>query len=185
MDEGGAIIKTTDGGKSWTSISNTTTSWLYSVTFTDPVNGYAVGQNGTIIKTTDAGLSWTPITVDTLDNFVSVRFIDKNTGYAVGGRSTNDVGVILKTVNAGATWISIYTRTRVVTSICFLNSTVGYATSYDAALNGTILKTIDGGTTWKTDAADLKGGYLSSLYFTCANNGYAVGSGGVMYKYGK
>jgi len=103
----------------------------------------------------------------------------------VGGIKNTDTGIILKTVDAGATWSTYTTETREVKSVCFVNATVGYASSFDAHLNGTILKTVDGGTTWKVDAQDLQGGYLTSQYFTGVNNGYAVGSGGVMFKYGE
>ena len=59
------ILKTTDGGTTWTQTINTgannTTAGttLRSVTFTDTNNGIAVGLLGSVYETSDAGNSWT------------------------------------------------------------------------------------------------------------------------------
>lgn len=49
----GIILKTTDAGSTWTSLSFGVT--LSSVYFTDVNTGYAVGGNGAIIKTSNGG----------------------------------------------------------------------------------------------------------------------------------
>lgn len=46
----GKIQTTTDGGKNWTAQTSGTPYQLNSVYFTDPLHGWAVGENGTIIK---------------------------------------------------------------------------------------------------------------------------------------
>lgn len=61
--QNGTILKTTDGGASWTSLSSGTGCDLTSIVFPDASTGYAAGGNlypypiGTILKTTDAGLN--------------------------------------------------------------------------------------------------------------------------------
>ena len=93
----GIIIRTTDGGKNWTSQLNGSYSILYSVYFTDQNNGWVVGSE--IINTTDGGENWTSQTSwGHLLN--SVYFTNRSTGWAVGYN-----GVILKTTNAGITFI--------------------------------------------------------------------------------
>jgi len=47
---GGTILKTLDGGITWSTLSIGTTNQLHSVTFADANNGFAVGENGTILK---------------------------------------------------------------------------------------------------------------------------------------
>ena len=57
----GTILKTIDGGTTWTTLSSGTTNDLNSVYFTDANTGYAVGDTGTILKTIDGGTTWTAI----------------------------------------------------------------------------------------------------------------------------
>jgi photosystem II stability/assembly factor-like uncharacterized protein len=54
---GGVLIsRTTDGGRNWTVQNPGTTARLYSVSFTDRRNGWAVGTGGTIVHTSDGGV---------------------------------------------------------------------------------------------------------------------------------
>jgi hypothetical protein len=53
VGEYGAIVRTTDGGSSWTIQVSGTTQTLWAVSFTDVNNGTAVGEGGTILRTTD------------------------------------------------------------------------------------------------------------------------------------
>jgi photosystem II stability/assembly factor-like uncharacterized protein len=60
--ERGFLIKTTDGGNNWNTLSNTgTLNWLYGMTFTDENNGFAVGLNETVIRTRNGGKTWEPV----------------------------------------------------------------------------------------------------------------------------
>jgi hypothetical protein len=52
----GIVIKTTNGGTTWTRLSTGTTNNLYSGFFTDLSTGYAVGFGGTILKTSNGGV---------------------------------------------------------------------------------------------------------------------------------
>jgi hypothetical protein len=93
---GGRILKTTDAGATWDTISCGTPYNLISVFFADQNTGYAVGISGTILKTTDAGATWTAQSSGTTNILHAVYFTSANTGWAVG-----DSGTILKTTNGG------------------------------------------------------------------------------------
>ena len=54
----GTIIKTTDGGVTWTWLPSGTENVLYSVFATDANTAYVVGTNGTILKTTNGGTNF-------------------------------------------------------------------------------------------------------------------------------
>ncbi len=54
---GGAILRTTNGGTTWTSQHNPGVS-ADGASFTDANNGTAVGSEGKIMKTTDGGTTW-------------------------------------------------------------------------------------------------------------------------------
>src|SRR5438309_799853 len=55
VGEHGTIVRTTDGGNSWTIQSSATTQTLWAVSFVDGNHGTAVGESGTIVATTDGG----------------------------------------------------------------------------------------------------------------------------------
>jgi len=92
----GTILRTTDGGASWTLQSSGTTNTLLGVSFTDADTGTAVGAGGTILRTTDGGASWTLQSSGTLNHLRGVSFADANTGTVVGAG-----GTILRTTTGG------------------------------------------------------------------------------------
>jgi photosystem II stability/assembly factor-like uncharacterized protein len=100
VGEYGTIVRTTDGGNSWTIQSSGTTQTLWAVSFTDSSNGTAVGEVGTILRTTDGGGHWMTQLSGTVLNLRAVSFTDGNSGTAVG-----EGGVILRTTNGGNTWV--------------------------------------------------------------------------------
>ncbi|NTW24845.1 MAG: T9SS type A sorting domain-containing protein [Lentimicrobium sp.] len=53
----GSILKTTDAGDHWTSLTSGVNSALTSIFFTDSITGYAAGRSGIILKTTNGGLA--------------------------------------------------------------------------------------------------------------------------------
>ncbi len=55
VGEYGTILRTTNGGSSWTSQTSGTTISLLGVSITDANTGTAVGQTGTILRTTTGG----------------------------------------------------------------------------------------------------------------------------------
>ena len=55
VGSGGTILRTTDGGVTWTKQSSGTTNDLWGVFFTDANTGTVVGSDGTILRTTAGG----------------------------------------------------------------------------------------------------------------------------------
>ena len=162
----GIILKTIDGGTTWTSYPGTVTYSLYSVYFPDANTGYASGDGGTILKTTDGGITWTAISTGAPGILFSIYFTDTNTGYAVG-----DGAIILKTIDGGATWVVVSSGTSTwLFSVFFPDKYTGYAVGDD----GKILKTTDGGTTWNV-LSQISNSFLNSVFFTDAQTGYVVG----------
>lgn len=53
----GCILKSTDGGITWTQQTSGTSLNLRTIDFVDSLVGYAAGSSGTILKTTNGGLS--------------------------------------------------------------------------------------------------------------------------------
>jgi hypothetical protein len=91
----GTILRTTNGGTTWTIQSSGTSNHLSGVSFTDVNNGTAVGTYGRILRTTNGGTTWT-LQNSTGFDLTAVSFTDANNGTAVG-----QMGSILRTTNGG------------------------------------------------------------------------------------
>lgn len=99
----GTIVKTTDGGLTWTSIYTTTTSAVQAVGGTSAQTVHAVLANGGVMKSTDGGTTWSTPVAGTVSSFMyAISFIDSDTGFIAGSQ-----GAISKTTNAGATWTAL------------------------------------------------------------------------------
>ena len=140
------ILKSTDGGLSWFSLTSGTTEHLTDIQFYDADIGYAVGYGGTILKTTDAGSSWTSLSSDILNDLKSVDFINAFTGYTVGDRK------IFKTTDGGLSWedksFPVPEHFHLNT-VEFVDANTGWI-GFGSVLThqGKIFKTTDGGNTW-------------------------------------
>src|SRR5450759_3462037 len=80
IGEEGTILKTIDGGLTWTSLNSGSSAALYGICFLDLNNGYVVGAGGTILKTTDGGDTWTS-SQETYSDLMGVQFPSLNIGY--------------------------------------------------------------------------------------------------------
>ncbi|HEX5001746.1 MAG TPA: YCF48-related protein [Bacteroidia bacterium] len=158
--------------QSWLPLSSGTTSNLLAVCFTDPLVGYAVGQNGTIIKTIDGGINWIAQSSGLNAELFDVCFVSTDTGYIVGRN-----GTILKTTDGGMLWGSISTGTNQDFTSVFSVGIDLFVTGY----NGTVLKSSDNGVTWATLNTGTSE-YLYDIYFSDSNTGYAVGYEGAIIK---
>src|SRR5208283_954319 len=78
VGDAGTILRTTNGGTSWTIQPSGTTNNLFGISFTGTSAGTAVGQYGAIFRTTNGGASWTPQTSGTTYDLYGVSFIDAN-----------------------------------------------------------------------------------------------------------
>ena len=141
------ILKTTNGGTSWTTINtdvgNPINYQLVGMYFSDANTGFAVGGNsqgnqGLILKTTNSGATWTPEYVAN-NYFGSIQFLNNTTGFIAGGSITNNTSTILKTNDGGSTWVVQPTSSSRQVGVSFPSFNAGYT----CGLNGTILKISD------------------------------------------
>ncbi|MBK6962635.1 MAG: T9SS type A sorting domain-containing protein [Bacteroidales bacterium] len=177
----GILLKTTDGGESWTSLNCNTAKPLNSLFFWDANTGYVVAAdpNGTqILKTHDGGSTWNSVYSNNGGGwYLSIHFADVNTGYVVGDFPEGSARIILKTTDGGASWNSIsYPANWGLTSCFFHDSLTGYAVGE----HGTILKTENGGNSWTYTEQGFFN--LHEVFFTSLTTGYIVGSGGTILK---
>jgi photosystem II stability/assembly factor-like uncharacterized protein len=181
----GTILRTIDGGATWTSQWPDTFYEFNGVSFTDANTGTVVGANylltngvppsgegvGRILRTTDGGATWT-LQVAGGQALFGVSFTDARTGTAVG-----DSGTILRTTDGGATWkVRSSGTTLPLRGVTFTDANTGTV----VGLNGTILRTTDGGATWIKQSSGLNNGSLVSVSFMDANTGVVVGDDTVL-----
>ncbi len=170
---GGKIVETRDRGMNWTVLPSGVDVALYGVKFVDENKGWIVGQDGLILATTDGGKTWAKqesnATFEDGDGSVKRAYLfnvdaaDADNAWAVGDRS-----VLTSTSDGGKTW-----RSRKVAMEGDLSGGQSLAAAdpilYDVKFTdkqngwivgefGKILRTKDGGETWKEQTKTLLDG---------------------------
>jgi len=173
----GTILKTLDGGASWTALDSGVILDLETVDFPhDVTTGYVVGDAGRILRTTGGGDVWNALPSGTTANLRGIYFLgDSGTGYVVG-----DSGTILKTTDGGNAWTPQVSGTNEkLESVQFpTDGSVGYI----VGRKGKILKTTNGGLDWQIQPTPTNK-HLEDVYFPVGDViGYAVGDGGTLLK---
>lgn len=106
-NSGGVILKTTDGGITWTQLLNTGTNgdYVWKLQYLNSNNNVIFGSieavtpnPGRLAKSTDGGLTWT-LTNAPETAIQAVGFVNENHGW-MGGHTTG----FYETTNGGATW---------------------------------------------------------------------------------
>jgi len=164
----GYLYKTTNGGNSW-SMLPFNQGRGNDIKFFDSNTGYMFGTQivSSIYKTTDGGNNWNEIPINNYTGdgqFRHVQFLDANNFIGTG-----DNKFIIKTINGGANWISLFhsIMSNQILDIRFRNANTGIAVG-----GNTILITSNGGTVW------------NSSTIPSANLGYAMSpASGVYYAF--
>ena len=106
-----------------------------------------------------------------------LHFINNLEGWVVGNN-----GLILYTNNGGASWdVQVNPSFNHLRSVFFLNANEGWTVGD----NGRILHTTNGGTDWNIEASGLTSEFLTGVHFTSSINGYVVGEGETILKFGE
>jgi photosystem II stability/assembly factor-like uncharacterized protein len=176
----GTLLKTTDGGNTWTGLPVGTFQGLAVVQALD-ANTVVAGGGCVARRSTDGGAT-----------FTAVRFTPVEASCRVGLRDlsfvSGDAGFLLLadgsvfTTTDGGTQFAPRTAvpdTRATGGsaepggIAFINARTGYATS-----GGKVFQTLDGGVSWK--AVWSAPNHLNRLWFADAQHGFGVGDSGLM-----
>jgi photosystem II stability/assembly factor-like uncharacterized protein len=109
----GYVVRTRDGGSSWTADSTETRTYVEALDFAGAreraaggFRGWAVGEEGTVLGTGADGV-WRRIPAPTTATLTDVRFTHPDTGWITG----HD-GVLLATTDGGASWQAVPSGTR-------------------------------------------------------------------------
>jgi serine/threonine-protein kinase len=155
----------------WDHIKSSTNNNLNTICFADDYNGFIAGDSGLILQSVDGGLSWKKISNKYKNDFYSIYINDDKT--FLGGSSG-----FLGYLNAKNELIKIVTNTSAsLFKILFINSNTGFIVGSD----GLVLRTNDGGVSWKK----IESGVTKNLYsisFSDSKNGVIVGWSGTILK---
>jgi len=136
------ILKTTDGGDTWTVINTFPVNLSFrhwKIEFVDESLGFLVPNHltDTIYRTRDGGINWSPRTLESGSYLGYMDFVDKDVGYIL-----NIDGLIFKTIDSGNNWRMIKTPSKKQGPLQFITRELGY---FGIGFNTGLVKTIDGG----------------------------------------
>ncbi len=174
------LIKTTDGGFSWTSIDlSAYADTAVDVKFFDANHGFiAAGIGGLgsssqvrVLETIDGGDTWSVRHTSSATGFWGwkLSFPTPEVGYVSGESAGNpSLGLMLKTIDGGQTWSEVgIPNGGSLQGIGFLTPEIGWTSG-----RGTTSVTTDGGATWEQIALD---GSINRFRFLGDSLGFAAG----------
>lgn len=136
---GGLILKTTDGGNTWTNILQAPSVEFISIAINSAGDLFAIsnGTKGRIYKSTNSGGNWA--TIDSV--YIHLQKINFSGGF---GFCTGSDGKIIRSSDNGTTWVLTTTLTANYATDIKFNSGNGFC----IADNQTVYKTTDNGSNW-------------------------------------
>ncbi len=174
---GYAILATTDGGKTWRPVYQTTAAAVVPGGqlwgFENGADGWAVGSTtdpAALLRTVDGGASWSVAGRVPVGDATSAGFVDPSHGW-VAGPAGADV-----TADGGASWTALaLPKGTTVGAMGFATQQNGWLmpASTKAQPSPRLLITADGGRTWTRTSA----GPFTSVAFATARLGWAIGGG--------
>lgn len=169
----GAMVRTLDGGQTWTLQKSGVTDHLFGVATVDAKTAIAVGPNGIILRTTNRGATWERQQSGVAAGLQDVDFADANHGIAVG------YNVMLRTSDGGVTWTSFDCDcSAILQRVCMVDANIAFAVGPVSE----VYVTLDGGASWVTRPTGFYDGRLYGVYFTDAQTGTVVGEGGLILR---
>ena len=164
------LIKTTDGGLSWTTSALITPSWMAGLDCKDAATCWVAGKSGSMLRTTDGAATWG--TVKNLQNYV---------GYLVSAQWTGSGDTVLFGGSSG-----FVLRTPDGYNVSALQTGSGAdqndfacpvpGTCYAAAGSQGVLLSTDNGLTWALRSTGAPSPYFNSVACTDANTCWVAGA---------
>jgi len=156
----GDIFKSSAPYEEWEDLTSLPIGHFYKINFIDSLYGWGMVYNTKtyrtdICKTRDGGIKWNFMNIN--DHIRDISVPSSNTIYAVGTSP-----YLHKSTDEGENWEHISLNQNIDNKrIKFINNQVGYLLGLT---NGTMLKTIDGGTNWNEITIAGNGTFLDIQY---------------------
>jgi len=188
VGENSTILRTADGGQTWTPQVGPPEEWFMTVSFATDAVGLIGGTGGTILFTQNAGAAWTTVQTGWMVSYHGAHQFSPTAGIVVGV-NTIFAPLVAFTTNA---WQNFTPATFYLTSpdqvsnegtlydVQMLSASVGIAAAHVWDGHGAMVRTQNGGTAWTTVFWGTAS--LLAVDFPLPNVGYAVGASGAQVK---
>jgi len=157
----GAILHTTDGGRTW-NLQKRLNDIPLIIQFFTTKKGIALGGGGTVFQTMDGGKTWEEHPHLFWGAVYGGYFVNLNEGWVVGNR-------VFHTTDGGKTWEDQITPGVCLDEAYFINPKEGWVGG-----EGQIFHTTDGGTTWQRQTLPACP-RVEGIYFANAREGWVIG----------
>lgn len=183
-----AILRSTDGGQTFKLVCHSPygtipiTSIKDMVFTSNSLVGYAIDDKR-VFKTTDGGQSWAAVGVNGSNAMLDQLHVMANDIFYVNLMDTGHAAN--RTHNGGTAWLNI-PKPRLnggkIAAMYFISDLTGWLNMYDAAGNGYLYKTTDGGSSWNLQNDGLITSFrCSKMRFINDNEGFAI-AGNTTYR---
>lgn len=163
----GVIMRSSDGGYIWTRVDSGRAGDLKGVAFASPTVAIAVADS-IALRSTDAGITWSVIPLPGCHGPTRVYFVTAQTGFIIGSQG------IYRTSDAGTQWSLVFQNSDPLDpleGIRFVSPSHGYCVGDE----NQIVKTTNGGVTWRDCSPSGTRREFYDVYFENVFNGIAVG----------
>ncbi len=178
----GTILRTTDGGATWTDVSGGSigTDTVYNIFGIDAQTALCTSTSTVtnIYRTTDGGTTWTQVLSDSGGFMNAIWMTDADNGFAYGD-PVSGLWDLYKTTDGGATWNPAPPLAPIGGEIGWNNSIyVSGSDIYFGTNNNKIYYSSDMGDSWTPEtSATVVSSY--SIWFNNSSNGLAGGAAGL------
>lgn len=153
---------------------------LNSIYFVDGQHGWAAGY-GSFFSTSDGGENWKKTDLKRNLNWTKIHFLNEETGYIAAKLDIRgeEAGEIWMTKDGGENWTKSFEDKQLTTPFSVL--AVSESTALALFDSDSLLRTDDGGKTWKKDSSYqtiATSPYLNELYLDKSGRLWAVGKNG-------
>jgi photosystem II stability/assembly factor-like uncharacterized protein len=178
----GTLLKTSDGGASWSGLAVGSFQQLDVVQALDADTVFA-GGGCVARRSTDGGRTFTAVRFTAVERGCKVGLRDLSFVSADVGYLLLDDGSVFATTDGGTQFAprTAVPETRAAGgfaepgAVAFLDARSGFAAS-----GGRLFATLDGGVSWRLVAADARA--IRAIRFSDAAHGFAVGNGGLVLR---
>ncbi len=167
---GGKVVKTTNKGINWTTITYQQFNSANGISFYDELNGWICTSGGQLYRTTNGAYNWIHsncTSCSNVDDFQDIQFINQMTGWAYGDAH------IFKTSDGGLNYFQLNCGQSVLNGF-FLDSLNGWVCGY------LISKSSDGGISWFQCLS--LGFQASYIYFVNLYKGWLCSYNGKIFR---
>jgi len=157
LGDGGKVLKTDDGGTTWTVIfPEMQDIYFSSVWFIDEDIGITTGHyynditgyDGIIFITHDGGQNWEERLMPEFSSIENLQFIDDSTGFFLAMNDNREY-LICKTTDTLSSWTEVSANENRIGFFRFIDSDLVFAAMMDTLGNNCIMESCDGGIRWE------------------------------------